>query len=422
MAAKRPRDVIDEDDLPSCSVPKQPKCRIDLCASPDGHIYDTLKPNSNRAYECLSALTPLVDHLSNPNTFMKLIPWKIINTNADDGASFADAYCSVDLYPDAYSIALIFHKGLEILLDYIIDNRKPVDEMQAHSLEVLLHFLDQNYFTKPWSGNLMETLNRKSETDVTVFLANHFFGKLSLTPKFVINGQSKGTQDGIGCICSTDGCKMTGVFGDTGIGNPEVWHGNFDVLLNHTDTALKISIEEDGKNDHDDSPRKNVFEVKRRTSNICENDQIFAETIVFSFLQKQLHPYRKHHLYPCIAVNNENLVVYFYDSQHDVLLVSSPEPLFDQKTGHFQLATIFLSWLVVNHKCLCNGLSSDMTGKKSGFFECRKIEVFRVGLHCGQVVSPVKSSRKYNKVKEPGKEIEHLNNRRLHAMTCKNNE
>ncbi|OWF52112.1 uncharacterized protein LOC110448198 isoform X2 [Mizuhopecten yessoensis] len=268
----------------------------------------------------------------------------------------------------------------------------------------LTPLLDQKF-----KHSSMEGMNEKSETDITIFLANHFFGKLSLTSKYVIDGQSKGKRKGNACSCSQDGCKMTGVFGDTSIGNAEVWHGKVDVLLNHTDIALKIASEEHAGD-------------KRRTSSIRLKDEIFAETIVFSFLQKQFHPYRGHHLYPCIAVNNSDQVVYFYDSHQDVLLESSPVPLFDRETGKFQFATIILAWLVVNHKCLCDGLPSDLACKKSGFFECKKIDVFREDLHLGQVVFPAKSPSECNGVKQLCKEVDDLNKRRLRAMANKSFE
>ncbi|OWF51326.1 uncharacterized protein LOC110449352 [Mizuhopecten yessoensis] len=416
--ATNEHSVINEDRLTCCSVPKQVKCCVDLCDSPDGHIHGGFRPDSEWVYRCLGELTPLLDEQANPDAFMKIYPAKVGNNNADNGASFSDAYCNVEFYPDAYPIAQIFQKGLGVLLEYFTDNRKPADEMAAHSLEVLLHFLEKNHFTQ--QGYSLENIKGMSETDITIFLVNHFFGKLSITSKYVIDGrlQSKGKRKENACSCSKEGCKMTGVFGDTSIGNPEVWHGKVDVLLNYTDTVLKVNHEEQ-EDDHDDSPGKTATEVKRRTSSVSDNEEIFAEVIVFSFLQKQLHPYRKHHLYPCIAVNSKDLFVYLYDSGHDVLLASSPVSLFDPDMGRFRLATIFLSWLVVNHKCFSNGLSSKLTSKNAGFFMCKKIDIFEEGLQCGHVVSPVKTARIYRRVRDRCEDVEDLNDKRIHLISCK---
>ncbi|XP_033759074.1 uncharacterized protein LOC117341327 [Pecten maximus] len=415
MATKEPSE-INEDELTCSSVPKQVKCCVDVCDSPVGHIHDAFKPDSERVYRCLGELTPLLDEQANPDVFMKVYPAKVGNNNAENGASFSDAYCNVEFFSDAYPIAHIFQKGLRVLLEYFTDNRKPAGEMEAHSLEVLLHFLERDHFTQ--QGYSLETIKGMSETDITIFLVNHFFGKLSMTSKYVIDAQSKGNRKENTCPCSRAGCKMTGMFGDTSIGNPEVWHGKVDVLLNYTDTVLKVTCEEE-EDDHNESPGKTATEVKRRTSNISDNGQIFAEAIVFSFLQKQLHPYRKHHLYPCIAVNSTDLFVYLYDSRHDVLLVSSPVSLFDPDTGRFRLSTIFLSWLVVNHKGFCSGLSSKLIEKKAGFFVSKKIDIFEKGLQFGQVASPVKSSRVYSRVRERCEDVEDLNDKRIHLISCK---
>lgn len=83
-----------------------------------------------------------------------------------------------------------------------------------------------------------------------------------------------------------------------------------------------------------------------------------------------MHPENSRCLCPCIAVTNESLVVYFYDTKHDVLLESSPIRLVSGRNnvGEVNLVAILTSWLVLNYKYLCSGLVEDLKEQKAGFF------------------------------------------------------
>ncbi|XP_069139915.1 uncharacterized protein [Argopecten irradians] len=169
-------------------------------------------------------------------------------------------------------------------------------------------------------------------------------------------------------------------------GNKRVWHGNVDIIVNDeviVEVTEDICISPGGK-----SP----VDVKLKTSSLSRNTQIIAQTIVFSFLKKKRHPERSNFLTPCIGVTGSDLVIYFYDSEHDILLESNAIPLFtpDSVTGGINLTAVVVTWLVVNHKYLCDGLNhvDDLKTKKSGFFDQvqTKLNVYENELQMGDVV------------------------------------
>ncbi|KAK3098084.1 hypothetical protein FSP39_015965 [Pinctada imbricata] len=169
--------------------------------------------------------------------------------------------------------------------------------------------------------------------------------------------------------------------------NGEVWHGNLDIIINNEVILEPIEA------DKPESPGgKSPVEVKIKSSTLSQNPQIVAQTIVFSFLQKQTHPERDHFLTPCIGVGNSEMIVMFYDSEHDVLLESSRMPILDisehDKGNVLSFATIVVSWFIVNYKYLCSGLTEHMKSTyKADFFNQAKdkIHVYEKNLNLGNV-------------------------------------
>lgn len=159
------------------------------------------------------------------------------------------------------------------------------------------------------------------------------------------------------CSCGRNECKLTGIFGDTSVGNGQVWHGSLDIIINNE--LVVEPVEEKTESPGGKSP----VEVKTKSTSLSKNPQIIAETVVFSFLQKQTHPERTNFLTPCIAVGSSEMLVMFYDAEHDVLLESSKIPLFElveEMPKKVNLVAILVSWLVVNYKYLCSGLTEEM--------------------------------------------------------------
>lgn len=171
-------------------------------------------------------------------------------------------------------------------------------------------------------------------------------------------------------------------------GNSQVWHGNVDILINN-DIILECVDEVKTENSGGKSAETNAA-----TENLSKNGQIIAETIVYSFLQRQTHPEWSSFLTPCFAVGGFNMLVMFYDCEHDILLESSIIPLFEttetteETPRRVNLAAILVSWLVVNHRYLCSGLTKDMkvTYKADFFSQMRnKVDIYEKKLSFGNV-------------------------------------
>lgn len=393
-ASKRPfsRDVEHSDDGGGGSrtvcVPIK-RCRVDNCFSVTDHLY-------------LDFPERLVDGMTNVlmnnlcgrycGVLITLTPLMVINSNAADetspiGYSFSKAYCSIGKYDSQYVFSSLFKSGIDILLDYVEQRKLPSNNEKKTVLDTLLHFIFNLTNATDAQESPFEELNQLSESDLIIVLANHLFGKLSTSSHFVIDKHCKGRLlNTTSCPCTKQSCKMTGMFGDTSIGNKTVWHGNVDIIVNDeviAEVTEDICISPGGK-----SP----VDVKLKTSSLSRNTQIIAQTIVFSFLKKKRHPERSNFLTPCIGVTGSDLVIYFYDSEHDILLESNAIPLFtpDSVTGGINLTAVVVTWLVVNHKYLCDGLNhvDDLKTKKSGFFDQvqTKLNVYENELQNGDVV------------------------------------
>lgn len=227
-----------------------------------------------------------------------------------------------------------------------------------------------------------QSLPKYSETELTILVANHLLGRLATSSLYLVDKNCIGKK-GDQCFCGKESCKMTGHYGDTSVGNINVWHGNLDIVINN-DLAVE-PVEE-----KTDSPGgKSPVEVKLKSS-LSKNPQIIAQTIVFSFLQKKAHPERDSFLTPCIGIGSSELLVMFYDSEHDVLLESSSIPLFnDPLSFEFSYSAILVSWFVVNYKFLCTGLPDHIKACKSDFFvqAGEKINIYEEKLAFGNVNS-----------------------------------
>ena len=162
-------------------------------------------------------------------------------------------------------------------------------------------------------------------------------------------------------------------------GNVDVWYGNLGIIINND---LPVEPLEDVP---DSLGEKSAVEIKASTA-LEGNEQIIAQTIVFSFLQRKTHPERKNFLTPCIGIRSSELIVMMYDSENDVLLESSCIPLF-RDAYELNYTAILVSWLTVNYKYLCTGLPEGLKKHRSNFFDLAKpkMEVFKENLSFGSV-------------------------------------
>lgn len=329
------------------------RCRIDSCRSETCHIHTAITEKLLRTV-AVNAQSMCCKYSTN---FLKINLLNVENSNAIDGSHFSTAFCRLAESIEEYSFSSLYERGFRILQEFLKNDEMPTNNQENYVLDMLLHFLvkmENIDAHAPFRG-----LEGLEETDIAIILANHLFGKLCTSSHFLIDRQRREMEGKAtdSCPCLDAGCEMSGRFGDTGIGNPSVWHGNVDVIVNQSVIieALKDELDCDS---HGWAP----VEV-----NLSRNQQIIAETIVFSFLQKQRHPEYSQFLFPCIGVKGNEMVVYFYDSEHDVLLESSPITILS-RAGKLSVEAIIVSWLVVNHKYLCKGLTETLKTKNSGFF------------------------------------------------------
>ena len=171
------------------------------------------------------------------------------------------------------------------------------------------------------------------------------------------------------------------------LGNPSVWHGRIDALLGPVPVALTRLPDDD---DHDGLYMKGSFvESKKHFVDIdLPCPQIISQAIVFSFLQNQQGSQQKKSLIPTIGVSSTELVVYFYDSENDVLLQSAP--FFFNQGADNRIMAILVAWLVVNYEHLCDGLIDILknTVPKANFTNiCDKtaLEIYKSDLMHGGV-------------------------------------
>ena len=79
-------------------------------------------------------------------------------------------------------------------------------------------------------------------------------------------------------------CNFTISLSSLLAGSPEVWHGNVDIIIKND--LIVQNLQKRSESACEELPVKN--KIKRSLLN--RNPQLAAETIVFSVLQKKLHP------------------------------------------------------------------------------------------------------------------------------------
>lgn len=156
-----------------------------------------------------------------------------------------------------------------------------------------------------------------------------------------------------------------------------------------------VSVDTLDQDSEASSDRESGRIVTQRTVDMTDNSmgsglvQLAAKIIVQSFYYRQVYPQWENTLIPCVGVSSTGLIFYFYDSVHDVLLGSSRFPLAAYSPFEINFTTVIALWMVLNHKYLCNGLSSvDLQEvPKSGFVTAArdKLHIYRAELRQGGV-------------------------------------
>lgn len=131
-------------------------------------------------------------------------------------------------------------------------------------------------------------------------------------------------------------------------------HGHLDLIFG---SEVPITVAEDEDEEICEVKLSNEFPAKYR-------DQLIAQTIMFSFLEKKEKTAYENYLIPSIGVAKDQFVIFLYDSEHDILLESKVIKLWTPAGRLFQSALLAL-WLGINYSLTCSGETEHM--KSCGF-------------------------------------------------------
>lgn len=299
-----------------------------------------------------------------------LVPLSINQCNAaygsygKPGKSFSQADVDFTTHSETlFSFGTIFSKGFHVLKSYLDYPQSPPSE---HHMEVVLskllaYLLDKDELEAVKSVNKCGNINK---CDLAVRFAQHFFSRLGVSDSYTLNKHSETRLQQCKC-CKTN---VQSNYGDTSIGNFKVWHGCLDILLESSN--LSVSIIEDKNTDI--LGRENLSPEGNNDNKLEDWDvtsQMLAQTIVCSFTEMSSHPESDQQLFPSIGISRNNIIYYFYDCVHDILLKSPAFTIFDDKGVRYFI--ILCTWFVVNYKYLCSGLTNHMLqkAKKAQFFD-----------------------------------------------------
>ena len=152
-------------------------------------------------------------------------------------------------------------------------------------------------------------------------------------------------------------------------GNPDVWHGNIDILMGASPTVAVYAKDEDP---YDSERDENLpaFGVEERT-------QIIAQAIVFALLQKKCNPSFENYLIPTVGISKNDILFYMYDAEHDILLESPPFDLFECDGNSLSYPTVLALWFILNYKTFCTGITEAMKERNftADFYACVNSEI-----------------------------------------------
>ncbi|XP_060554711.1 uncharacterized protein LOC132715679 isoform X2 [Ruditapes philippinarum] len=315
--------------------------------------------------DAVEALKELLKSLKTPSAYCFGL-LKILTCNAHNGFPFSQAYCETKTNAkeisagvssiDVYLFSTVFKRGYEMVLNYTIDkNNVPSTRGERVALERLLRVLDN-------VTDIEEALkNAKSqkEVDWTITLAHHLLRQLAVNQTYIVDKQYHGRIKWQRCPCCEQ--PITGRYADTSIGYPSVWHGDLDLILG-SEVPITVAEEED---EEICEGNKSSFEVKLSHEFPAKyRDQLIAQTIVFSFLEKKEKTTYENYLIPSIGIAKDQFVIFLYDSEHDILLESKVIKLW-APTGRLYQSALLALWLGINYSLTCSGVTEHM--KSCGF-------------------------------------------------------
>ena len=138
---------------------------------------------------------------------------------------------------------------------------------------------------------------------------------------------------------------------------------------------VQLLQEQDEPQDEPQDYERSVssVEVKSKENFLdADQNQLLAQTIVFSFLQMKYNKRKlTHSLIPAIGISTKHLYINLYDCINDVYLKSDALKMFGELHGkgkkHLLPEIVVLIWLTLNYRYLCTGITEEMKNCKADF-------------------------------------------------------
>lgn len=353
---------------------------------------------------------------------------KITSCNGMEDVSFSNSKIIFNLLKegkDASYVTLeqMFGHGVSVLED--VRNGKGIEEISKYALVHLCEY----YKSKETNASLLKKVfgdENSRETHITVALSEHLLKPLS-PGQFSILDSTMNGKDKCQCGCMTEDLNK---YGNTSIGNKDVWHGTLDIILGLPEKGsstedierdmVDINIHE-GTEDiasGETAPKKTSLKKESQlVSSSKQNSgkltvelsiaevkieytesrlmQALAQIIVFSCQQKKNHPaFFSNLMVPNIIITPNRFQVIMYDVQKDLLICSRSIELFDSK-NNLECKAIVVIWMVLHYRLFCTGFNDV---DKDVIERCRS----DCPLHVGEkwdthyINDPVGSSPRYN--------------------------
>ncbi|XP_069100925.1 uncharacterized protein [Argopecten irradians] len=230
-----------------------------------------------------------------------------------------------------------------------------------------------------------------TETDVAYALAVHVYAPLSnKQTSCILNSHTKGFP-----MSCPGGCGRSVTKGTTGIGAVQTWHGYADVITNNAvpvkfffDEPYDLNTDEELQEKNDSKDSLDSFPETRLGFYQSEDpiSEILALTITNSFAQVNRDSSLKNGLIPSIACSMEDVMLFCYDSESD-LLACVPEHfrLWSRtNTQQFDLASIVRIWLYMNFRTfMLPSVSDRFLIEKSNFHKIAPLRHYKHYTKCG---------------------------------------
>ncbi|XP_063425033.1 uncharacterized protein LOC134708438 isoform X2 [Mytilus trossulus] len=288
---------------------------------------------------------------------------------------FTDSSTGKEIVP-TIELKTLFHHGVEKLetivrgeFNICLKNKENQDF--CSSVLALLSFIrnirnHEMALKDKYEGS---TVLDDKECSVAALLTNHLLSPLVPGPDYIIDNQyqDKPTY----CPCWSRSCRRTINYGRTSLGNSKMWYGYPDVVV----FPNTVMVEQDFEQEEEEKEDVYNLQNEKRAFERCELEtnqnlnilrkkeriasEIISQTITASLYTSALRIRKPElgipdiSLIPSLLLTSSTYCIYMYDSKHDILLTSGPNPTYlwnNSGVGYrFNKSAIMHIWMALNH-------------------------------------------------------------------------